>query len=68
MTDFETIVVALVEANKKWPELRFTQVLQTLDINWRSLGGDGIKISDNFYDEDVKVLKRIEESIERLSE
>jgi len=66
MTDFETIVIALVEANKKWPELRFTQVLQVLDINTRRLGGDGVRISENFYTEDKEVLKDIEQALKEL--
>jgi len=71
MTDFETIVVALVEANKKWPELRFTQVLQALDINMLDLGGilkDGRVIADNFYTEDKEVLKDIEQALKELAE
>ena len=69
MTDFETIVVALVEANKKWPELRFTQVLQVLEINLIELADTpehGHLITDNFYTDDKTVLKDIEQALKEL--
>ena len=69
MTDFETIVIALVEANKKWPELRFTQVLQVLEINMLDLCNTPLcekGITDNFYTEDKQVLKDIEHALKEL--
>ena len=63
MTDFETIVVALVEVNKKYPDLRFTQVLDMLDINSSKQEGRTAKLIENFYDEDTKVLNRVKEAL-----
>jgi len=63
MTDFETIVIALVEANKKWPELRFTQILQVLNINTK---GSTNGLGDNFHHTDKKILKDIKESLTEL--
>jgi|TARA_R110000851_G_scaffold51380_2_gene122002 hypothetical protein len=68
MTDFETIIVALVEVNKKYPKLRFTQMLQTLNINTFENQGQPLGIKDNFYVSDKIILMKIEKALKNLVE
>lgn len=67
MTDFETIIISLVEVNKKWPDLRFTQMLQKLNINtFEGQGKNSSCIKDNFYVSDKIILMKIEKALKKL--
>ena len=69
MTDFETIIISLVEVNKKWPDLRFTQMLQKLNINtFEGQGKNSLCIKDNFYVSDKIILMKIEKALKKLVE
>tara|TARA_S200002703_G_C3796648_1_gene245939 strand:+ start:1394 stop:1615 length:222 start_codon:yes stop_codon:yes gene_type:complete len=61
MTDFESIVVAIAEIHVKYPELRFTQVLQMLNINTTIPISPMPLIEDNFHKEDKEVLEGVKQ-------
>ena len=57
--EHQVILEVIKEKLKQYPELRFTQVLQILNINIHITGEDGGYIVDNFYDTDSQIIERM---------
>jgi hypothetical protein len=58
--EHQEIILALSEYLAENPNIRFTQALVNLGINELVNGSDGtVFISDNFYEDDANVLKRV---------